>query len=82
MTVVGILEKGWRHLGEGFLTVMMVCEGWTVEGMIVRRRCPSEDTWKKMETLRNRVSDNQNGYAGRTVEGMTDRRGYDGPSRV
>lgn len=26
---------------------------------------------KKMETLRNRVSDNQNSCVGRTVEGMT-----------
>ena len=56
------------------LTSMTICAGWTVTGTTVRRRCPSEDTWKKLETLKNRVSDNQNGCAGRTVAGITVRR--------
>ena len=45
---------------------MTVCAGWTITGTTVRRRCPSEDTWGKKQTLRRGVSDRHNGHAGRT----------------
>ena len=48
---------------------MTVCAGQTVTGTTVRRRCPSEDTWKKMETLRRGVSDRYNSHVGRTFTG-------------
>ena len=44
--------------------------------MTIHHRCPSEDTWKKLETLRNRVSDYHDGLY------RTDRRGNDGLSHV
>ena len=37
------------------------CAGRTIEGMKVRRRCLSYDTWKKKETLKTVVSDNHDG---------------------
>ena len=47
------------------------CAGRTIKGMTVRRRCTSEGTWKKMETLRTRVSENHDGCAGLTVVLLT-----------
>ena len=74
-SVVSSLDYVYMENAEGeSLTSMTVCEGRTVTGTTVRRRFSSEDTWKKMETVRRGVSDRHNGHAGWTVVGMTVRR--------
>ena len=71
-SVVSYLDYVYMENPEGeSLTSMTVCAGWTITGTMVRRRCPSEDTLKKIETLRRGVSDRHNGHAGRTVVGTT-----------
>ena len=71
-SVVSYLDYVYMENPEGeSVTSMMECAGRSVTGTTVHRRCPSEDTWKKMETLRRGVSDCHNGHAGRTVVGMT-----------
>ena len=52
---------------------MMVCAGWTIEGMMVLCRFPSEDTWKKNRDLRTKASERHDGCEIRTFESMTDR---------
>ena len=59
---------------EKSLTTMMVYAGRIVATMTVRRRCPSWDTWGKMETIWRGVSDRYNDYAGRTIESVMVRR--------
>ena len=67
MSVVGQLENFWRPLLEGSLTIMTVKQDGP---SLVRRsvvRFHRRTLRKCWETLRNRVSDNQNGCEGRTV---------------
>ena len=67
MSVRGNLEKVWRPSGDGSLTIMTVVK----DGLSRARRSivdfPKKIHRKRWETLRNRVTDNQNGYAGWTV---------------
>ena len=65
--VVGRLEKSIESLRRRVSDRHDCCVGRTVKGMPVRRRCSSDDTWKKMNTLRKMVSNNHEGCAGRTV---------------
>ena len=58
------LKRGVFHRHDG-------CAIRTVEGTMFRNRCPSEDTWKTMKTLRTTVSDNHDGSAGHTIVLMT-----------
>ena len=49
VSVVSYLDCVYMENPEGeSLTSIMVCAGWTIIGTTVRRRCPSEDTWKKI----------------------------------
>ena len=48
-SVVSYLDYVYMENPEGeSLTSMTVCVGRTITGKMVRRRCPSEDTWKKI----------------------------------
>ena len=71
MFFVEHLEKVWRPLGEGSLTVMTVMQDEPLRVSWSGADVCKRTLGKKLETLRKGVSDRHDGYAGRIMEGMS-----------